>query len=53
MTQKLVQTQYPVHNFIQSRWSPRAFADHLVEQDKLLSLLEAARWAPSSYNHQP
>jgi nitroreductase len=24
-----------------------------VEKDQLLSLLEAARWAPSSYNHQP
>ncbi|MDZ7958014.1 MAG: nitroreductase family protein [Aulosira sp. DedQUE10] len=53
MTQKLAQTQYPVHDFIRSRWSPRAFADRLVEQEKLLSLLEAARWAPSSYNHQP
>ncbi|MEH2125985.1 nitroreductase family protein [Nostoc sp.] len=53
MTQKLAQTQYPVHDLIQSRWSSRAFADRSVEQDKLLSLLEAARWAPSSYNHQP
>ncbi|MEH1823562.1 MAG: nitroreductase family protein [Nostoc sp.] len=53
MTEKLAQTQYPVHDFIRSRWSPRAFADHPVEQDKLLSLLEAARWAPSSYNYQP
>ncbi|BAY08965.1 nitroreductase family protein [Calothrix sp. NIES-2098] len=53
MTQKLAETQYPVHDFIRSRWSPRAFSDRLVEQDKLLSLLEAARWAPSSYNHQP
>ncbi|MEH2300622.1 MAG: nitroreductase family protein [Nostoc sp.] len=53
MTEKLAQTQYPVHDFIRSRWSPRAFADRLVEQDKLLSLLEAARWAPSSYNYQP
>ncbi|MEH1979501.1 nitroreductase family protein [Nostoc sp.] len=53
MTEKLAQTQYPVHDFIRSRWSPRAFADRPVEQDKLLSLLEAARWAPSSYNYQP
>jgi nitroreductase len=53
MTEKIAQTQYPVHEFIRSRWSPRAFADHPVEPDKLLSLLEAARWAPSSYNYQP
>ncbi|MEH1921580.1 nitroreductase family protein [Nostoc sp.] len=53
MTEKLAQTQYPVHDFIRSRWSPRAFADRPVEQEKLLSLLEAARWAPSSYNYQP
>jgi len=53
MTQKLAQTQYPVHDLIQSRWSPRAFGDRSVEPEKLLSLLEAARWAPSSYNYQP
>ncbi|MBO3460186.1 nitroreductase family protein [Aetokthonos hydrillicola Thurmond2011] len=53
MTEKLAQTQYPVHDFIGRRWSPRAFSDRPVEQDKLLSVLEAARWAPSSYNHQP
>lgn len=53
MTEKLAPNQYPVHDFIRRRWSPRAFADLPVEQDKLLSLLEAARWAPSSYNHQP
>jgi len=53
MTEKLAQTQHPVHEFIRSRWSPRAFSDRPLEQDKLLSLLEAARWAPSSYNHQP
>lgn len=53
MTQKLAQTEYPVHDLIQSRWSPRAFGDRSVEPEKLLSLLEAARWAPSSYNYQP
>ncbi len=53
MTEKLALNQYPVHDLIRSRWSPRAFAEQSVEQDKLLSLLEAARWAPSSYNYQP
>jgi len=53
MTEKLADTQYPVHDLIQKRWSPRAFSDRPVESEKLLSLLEAARWAPSSYNYQP
>jgi len=53
MTEKPAPTQYPVHELIQNRWSPRAYSDRPVETDKLLSLLEAARWAPSSFNHQP
>ena len=43
----------PVHELIAARWSPRAFADRPVEREKLLSVLEAARWAASSYNGQP
>nr|MDT0660046.1 nitroreductase family protein [Micromonospora sp. DSM 115978] len=37
-----------------SRWSPRAFDPAaVVTDDELASLLEAARWAPSSGNSQP
>ncbi len=44
----------PVHPLIAERWSPRAFDAHrVVERDKLLAVLEAARWAPSCYNDQP
>lgn len=50
---KQAATDFPVHPFIQNRWSPRAFADQPVEVETLLSLLEAARWAPSSGNGQP
>ena len=53
MPEKLAETDYPIHDLIRNRWSPRAFADRAVEPEKLLSLLEAARWAPSSYNYQP
>jgi nitroreductase len=53
MSEKLAETNYLVHELIRRRWSPRAFVDRLVEPEKLLSLLEAARWAPSSYNYQP
>jgi nitroreductase len=35
------------------RWSPYAYDPRPVEREKLLSCLEAARWAPSSYNEQP
>jgi nitroreductase len=47
------QTEYPVHESIQKRWSPRAFADKPIGADTLRSLFEAARWAASSSNEQP
>lgn len=43
----------PVHELIERRWSPSTFAARAVEPVVLRSLLEAARWAPSSYNEQP
>src|SRR6266568_9079761 len=51
--EKLAETQYPIHDLLRRRWSPRAFSDRRVEPDKLRSLWEAARWAPSSFNEQP
>ena len=36
-----------------NRWSPRAFSSQKVEDEKLMQILEAARWAASSYNEQP
>lgn len=45
--------QYPVHDVIKRRWSPRAFAERPVDTETLRSLFEAARWAPSSNNEQP
>jgi len=35
------------------RWSPRAFDARSITQQQLLSLFEAARWAPSAFNMQP
>lgn len=46
-------TEYPIHDLIAQRWSPRAFSDRPVEQATLLSLLEAARWSASCFNEQP
>ncbi|HTY10258.1 MAG TPA: nitroreductase family protein [Bacteroidota bacterium] len=47
------QFQFPVHPLLMARKSPRAFADRPVEPEKLRSLLDAARWAPSASNTQP
>ena len=46
-------TDYPISEIIAKRWSARAFSTKPVENSKLLSILEAARWAPSSRNEQP
>jgi len=51
--QKPASTDFPVHDLIRDRWSPRAFAGKPVEPALLASLFEAARWAPSSNNEQP
>ena len=51
--EKPAQTEYPILEILKRRWSPRAFSDQMVEPEKLLSLFEAARWAPSSFNGQP
>jgi nitroreductase len=52
-TNKSIDTPYPIHDLLRQRWSPLAFSDRSVEPEKLLSVLEAARWAASSYNEQP
>ena len=43
----------PIHELLQERYSPRAFTEQGVSKETIQSLLEAARWAPSSFNEQP
>lgn len=50
---KPAETSVPVHDHIRDRWSPRSFLDRPVPTDLLVSLFEAARWAPSCNNSQP
>ena len=50
---KKADTQFPVHDMIARRWSPRAFDPRPVPADQIRSLLEAARWSASSFNEQP
>ncbi|HJT19015.1 MAG TPA: nitroreductase family protein [Nitrospira sp.] len=51
--EKPAETRYPIHELLRRRWSPRAYDHRPVETEKLRSLFEAARWAPSSNNEQP
>ncbi|MGD8778182.1 MAG: nitroreductase family protein [Ignavibacteria bacterium] len=50
---KSANNKYEIHELIKNRWSPRSFKPVTLEKEKILSLFEAARWAPSSYNEQP
>lgn len=51
--EKPATSEYPIHDLLKRRWSPRAFSSRAVEPEKLQSLFEAARWAPSCFNEQP
>jgi nitroreductase len=46
-------SDHPVDPLFLQRWSPRAFTGEAMDEAVLLTILEAARWAPSSYNSQP
>jgi nitroreductase len=47
------EADYPVDKLFLDRWSPRAMSGEEMAEDELMTLFEAARWAPSSYNNQP
>jgi nitroreductase len=44
---------YAVDRIFIDRWSPRAMSGEEISPELLLTLFEAARWAPSSNNNQP
>lgn len=44
---------YPIDPLIAKRWSPVAFSNQPIPSEKIFSLFEAMRWAPSSDNRQP
>lgn len=46
-------TEYPVLDLIKQRWSARSFSPKEVTKDQVLTILEAASWAPSANNEQP
>lgn len=45
--------QYPIHELLAKRWSPRAFSGEVIPSGILRRIFEAARQAPSAYNDQP
>lgn len=47
-------TQAPIHDLLAARWSGRAYdVNKPVSREQVISLLEAARWAPSCFGDQP
>jgi nitroreductase len=47
------QPDYAINPIFLDRWSPRAFEKFDIPETDLLTILEAARWAPSAFNIQP
>ena len=45
--------QNKINPIFVDRWSPRSMTGERINDETLMSLFEAARWAPSSYNNQP
>ena len=47
------QADHPIDPLFLERWSPRAFDGSDIPDADLLTMFEAARWAPSAFNSQP
>lgn len=51
---KTAATQVPINEVIANRWSGRAYdASKAVSTEQVISLCEAARWAPSCFGDEP
>ena len=46
-------SDYDISPLILNRWSPRAMTGAEIDEQELMAIFEAGRWAPSSYNNQP
>lgn len=44
--------EHPVETLFVARWSPRSMSGEPISNAEMLTLFEAARWAPSTYNEQ-
>jgi len=45
--------EYEINPLILGRWSPYSMTGEEISDEELMSVFEAAKWAPSSYNGQP
>ena len=46
-------TEYPIDDIFLKRHSPRAMSGETISEKELMTLFEAAHWAPSASNRQP
>lgn len=42
-----------INELSMNRWSPRSFKQTSIENEKLMSVFEAARWSAAAFNEQP
>ncbi|KQV20275.1 nitroreductase [Rhizobium sp. Root1203] len=47
------ESQFSIDPIFLDRWSPRAFTGEVISESDLLTILDAAHWAPSASNQQP
>jgi nitroreductase len=45
--------EFETSEIFPKRWSPRAMSGEKLTDSQLMTLFEAAKWAPSSFNNQP
>ncbi|MBA5723976.1 nitroreductase family protein [Candidatus Liberibacter sp.] len=45
-------SEYPIDSMFLNRWSSRSFNKECITEEDLLTILDAAHWAPSSFNNQ-
>ncbi len=50
---KVRKAEYPIDKMFLDRWSPRAMSAEEIDDEELMALFEAAKWAPSNNNEQP
>ncbi len=50
---KVRKPEYPINKIFLNRWSSRFMSGKLIGKKELMTLFEAAKWAPSSGNNQP
>lgn len=50
---KKAKPSQPINDLSLRRWSPRSFQLKEIEDEKLMSIFEAARWTASAFNEQP